>query len=91
MTTTSISDILDRCSVGFLMLKTRMTLDLKNDELTASFLGIVHDNLSILMDETTPDMYTDEEAEYMAEMANFILDMSNHPDWQHLFEQEESE
>ena len=91
MTTTSISDILDRASVGFLMLKTRMTLDLKNDELTASFLSIVHDNLSILMDETTPDMYTDDEAEYMAEMANFILDMSHHPDWQHLFEQEESE
>ena len=91
MTTTSISDILDRCSVGFLMLKTRMTLDLKHDELTASFLNIVHDNLSILMDETTPDMYTDDEAEYMSEMANFILDMSEHPDWQHLFEQEESE
>jgi len=91
MTTTSISDILDRASIGFLMLKTRMTLDLKHDELTASFLSIVHDNLSILMDETTPDMYTDEEAEHMAEMANFILDMSSHPDWQHLFEQEESE
>ena len=91
MTTTSISDILDRCSVGFLMLKTRMTLDLKHDELTASFLNIVHDNLSMLMDETTPDMYTDDEAEYMSEMANFILDMSEHPDWQHLFEQEESE
>lgn len=91
MTTTSISDILDRCSVGFLMLKTRMTLDLKHDELVLAFLNATHDNLSILMDETTPDMYTDEEAEHMTEMANFILDMSNHPDWQHLFEQEESE
>ena len=91
MTTTSISDILDRASIGFMMLKTRMTLDLKHDELTGSFLNIVHDNLSLLMDETTPDMYTDDEAEHMGEMANFILDMSEHPDWQHLFEQEESE
>ena len=91
MTTTSISDILDRASIGFMMLKTRMTLDLKHDELTGSFLNIVHDNLSVLMEETTPDLFTDDEAEYVAEMANFILDMSNHPDWQHLFEQEESE
>ena len=91
MTTTSISDILARASVGFLALKTRMTLDLKHDELVLAFLNATHDNLSILMDETTPDMYTDEEAEHMTEMANFILDMSEHPDWQHLFEREESE
>ena len=91
MTTTAISDILDRATIGFMMLKTRMTLDLKNDELTGSFLSIVHDNLSVLMDETTPDWFTEDEAEYVSEMANFILDMSEHPDWQHLFEQEESE
>ena len=91
MTTTAISDILDRATIGFMMLKTRMTLDLKNDELTASFLSIVHDNLSVLMDETTPDHFTDDEAEYVSEMANFILDMSEHPDWQHLFTEEESE
>ena len=91
MTTTSISDILDRCSVGFLMLKTRMTLDLKNDELVLAFLNATHDNLSVLMEETSPDLFTDEENEYIVEMANFILDMSSHPDWQHLFEQEGSE
>ena len=91
MTTTSISDILDSASVGFLCLKTRMTLDLKHDELVSAFLNATHDNLSVLMEETTPDMFTDEENEYIVEMANFILDMSSHPDWQHLFEQEGSE
>ena len=91
MTTTSISDILDRASVGFLCLKTRMTLDLKNDELVLAFLNATHDNLSVLMEETSPDLFTDEENEYIVEMANFILDMSSHPDWQHLFEQEGSE
>ena len=91
MTTTAISDILDRATIGFMMLKTRMTLDLKNDELTGSFLSIVHDNLSVLMDETTPDYFTDDEAEYVSEMANFILDMSEHPDWQYLFSEEDSE
>ena len=91
MTTTSISDILDRASIGFMMLKTRMTLDQKHDELVLAFLNATHDNLSVLMEETTPDLFTDEENEYIVEMAHFILDMSNHPDWQHLFEQEESE
>ena len=84
---TSISDLLDRATLSYMMLKTRMTLG-PNDMLVPAMLSTTHDLLSIIVEETTPLYFTDEEAEQVAEMSNFIIDMSEDEEWEHLFTKE---
>ena len=89
--TTAISDILDKAGISFLLLKTRMTLERKNDPVLAIMLETLHENLDILLDETTPDYYTDDETVWINEGVNFLRDMACDPEYSHFFMEEESE
>ena len=85
--TTTISDLLDKTTLSYLMLKTRMTLG-PNDLLVPAMLQTTHELLSIIVEETNPIYFTDEEAEQVGEMSNFLLDMADDEEWEHLFTEE---
>ena len=89
-TTSYISDLLDRTSISFMMLKTRMTMG-PNNPLLQPMLNMTHENLSALIQETSPEWFTEEEEEYITEMSEFIFEMSETPEWEHLFCEEETD
>lgn len=89
-TSTIISNSLDNATIAYLLLKTRMTMG-PNHRGIAECLETLYNNLDALLEETSPDWFTDEEIEWVTQASDFLFDMSNDPEWEHFFCEEESE
>ena len=89
-TSTIISNSLDNATIAYMMLKTRMTMGPNNSRI-AECLDTLYINLDALIEETTPEWFTDEEIEWVTEASSFLFQMSNDPEWSNFFVEEESE
>lgn len=73
-----------------MMLKTCMTMGPNNSRI-AECLDTLYTNLDALLDETTPEWFTDEEVAWVMEASSFLFEMSNNPEWSNFFVEEDSE
>jgi hypothetical protein len=89
-TSSILSDCLNNAVVAFLCLKTRMTMGSNNPKITHD-LENLYFALNVILDETTPEWFSEEEIEWVTEASNFLREMSNNPEWSHLFCEEESD
>jgi len=89
-TSTIISNSLDNATIAYMMLKTCMTMGPNNSRI-AECLDTLYTNLDALLDETTPEWFTDEEVAWVMEASSFLFEMSNNPEWSNFFVEEDSE
>ena len=73
-----------------LIAHSRMTMGPNNSRI-AECLDTLYINLNALIEETTPEWFTDEETEWVMEASSFLFQMSNNPEWSSFFVEEESE
>jgi len=82
--TFEITDTLDKAVIAHLMLRTRLTMGPKNP-LIPIVLNSLYEAIDYIQQNFEPDMFSDSEYEWINEAAQEIMDMSEDPEYSHLF------
>ncbi len=82
--TFEVTDMLDKAVIAHLMLRTRLTMG-PNNPLIPNVLSSLYEAIDYIQQNFAPDMFSDSEYEWINEAAQEIMDMSQDPEYSHLF------